>query len=517
MFAALLLSEQGYRVALLEFQPEETYMATGNESCGVNSNLVNKITEGNQYHDVDPVEYYQNWMTMIGNQGNPGLIMRYCQNMGDNIDWYYDSLTDSDIATLSHSGSPAAGETWPHLLPNIGPIKFYPGVISAYAEECNQTKIQGYNREKAKAAGAEFFFNTRGLQILQDNGKVSGVIAENRADGSYLKFSCKAVVVATGSKSVVPDSIPGVHGANVHTIEEVLSGKVSLSGKQTVVIGAGNTGIETAEYLCAAGNTVTIVDQLDKVAPTANHTNVADICGRLNQHGAKFLLAHSLKEIRENQVVLERLVDHAEVTVSADAVVLSLGFRPDNALAEELRAKSIETVVVGSAVKDGTIAPATRSGYEAGRQLFRPMVKAPSFRVPAEDLPNFGKVSLMKNQEGVYLAYLTDPAAIARLLPPPLKPFSIPVVTLSVCHVKEPTFADDYYEAILGVYATYGTTLGLYPLGLVLGGPGAEMAVQCGRDNGSIPKKLGAEFVIRRSGDSVTAQVTRRGTQLVDL
>lgn len=79
--------------------------------------------------------------------------------------------------------------------------------------------------------------------------------------------------------------------------------------------------------------------------------------GGLNQHGAKFLLAHSLKEIRENQVVLERLVDHAEVTVSADAVVLSLGFRPDNALAEELRAKSIETVVVGSAVKDGYYRP----------------------------------------------------------------------------------------------------------------------------------------------------------------
>lgn len=123
----------------------------------------------------------------------------------------------------------------------------------------------------------------------------------------------------------------------------------------------------------------------------------------------------------------------------------------------------------------------------------------------------------MKNQEGIYLAYLTEPAAIARILPPPLKPFSVPVVTLSVCHVKEPTFADDYYEAILGVYCTYGKTLGLYPIGLVLGGPGAEMAVQCGRDNGSIPKKLGAEFVIRRNGNSVTAQVTRRGTQLVDI
>ena len=122
----------------------------------------------------------------------------------------------------------------------------------------------------------------------------------------------------------------------------------------------------------------------------------------------------------------------------------------------------------------------------------------------------------MDNQEGIYISYLTDPAAIARILPPPLKPFSMPVVTLSVCHVNNPTFADDYYEAILGVYATYGKTLGLYPVGLVLGGPGAEMAVQCGRDNGSIPKKLGAEFVIRRNGDTVTAGVTRRGTQLVE-
>lgn len=44
---------------------------------------------------------------------------------------------------------------------------------------------------------------------------------------------------------------------------------------------------------------------------------------------------------------------------------------------------------------------------------------------------------------------------------------------------NNPTFADDYYEAILGVYAMYGKTLGLYPISLVLGGPGAEMAVQC--------------------------------------
>ena len=326
-----------------------------------------------------------------------------------------------------------------------------------------------------------------------------------------------AVLVATGSKSIIPRSIPGIGGKNVYTIEEVLTGKAGLTGKKVLIVGAGVTGLETAEYLCHEGNTVVLADMLEKVAPNANHTNVADVCGRLKKYSAQFMMAHALKEIQETGVVLERLSDKEAVTVAADAVVLSLGFRPDNSLVEELKVRGIPAQAIGNAIKDGTIAPATRSGYEAARALFKGQKKTPSFLLTQEDMPNFGKISLMKNQEGIYLAYLTDPAAIAKILPAPLKPFSVPVVTVSVCHVKEPTFADDYYEAILGVYCTYGTQLGLYPIGLVLGGPGAEMAVQCGRDNGSIPKKLGSEFVIRRNGDHVTAQVCRRGTELVDI
>lgn len=326
-----------------------------------------------------------------------------------------------------------------------------------------------------------------------------------------------AVLVASGSKSIIPRSIPGIDGEHVYTVEEILTGKAGLKGKKALIVGAGVTGLETSEYLCHEGNTVVLADMLEKVAPNANHTNVADVCGRLKKYNTQFMLAHALKEIKENGVVLERLSDHELVTVDADAVVLSLGFRPDNGLVEELKAKGIPAQAIGNAVKDGTIAPASRSGFEAARALFKTSVRTPSFITAPDDMPNFGKISLMKNQEGVYLAYLTDPAAIARILPPPLKPFSVPVVTVSVCHVKEPTFADDYYEAILGVYCTYGKQLGLYPIGLVLGGPGAEMAVQCGRDNGSIPKKLGSEFVIRRNGEHITAQVCRRGTELVNI
>ncbi|WP_394925492.1 acetoacetate decarboxylase family protein [uncultured Robinsoniella sp.] len=358
--------------------------------------------------------------------------------------------------------------------------------------------IADYYREEFKRLGVEVRLHTEATPEI---------IMECKPDG---------VIIATGSVSVVPSKIPGIHNENVYTVEEVLSGKANLKEKRVVVIGAGLTGLETAEYLGDLGNKVTIVDMLGEVAPGCNHTNVADVCTRLAKYETEFLLGHALKEVQANGVVLERTEDHLEVDVFAQAVVLSLGFCPDASLAEVLRDKNIELKVVGSAVKDGTIAPAVRTGYEAGRELFAEKKKVPSFRLSSDEISQFGKISLMDNQEGLYISYLSDPAAIARLLPPPLKPFSIPVVTLSICHVKNPTFADDYYEAILGVYATYGKTLGLYPLGLVLGGPGAEMAVQCGRDNGSIPKKLGGEFVIRRSGGLVTASVTRRGTQLVE-
>lgn len=329
-------------------------------------------------------------------------------------------------------------------------------------------------------------------------------------------YSPDAVIIATGSTSIIPKDIPGIGGDNVYTVESILAKKVNLKDQRIAVIGAGLTGLETAEFLSANKNRITVIDKLDKLAPTANKTNVLDVCSRLNKEDVTYLLGHSIKEIQNDCVVLTKMDDGTDVHVPVDSVVLSLGFRSDQALKNALETKGVEVKVIGSAIKDGPIAPAVRTGFEVGSQLFTEKKKQPSFIVSSQEMTNFGKISLMDDQEGMYISYLSDPAAIARILPPPLKPFALPVVTLSICHVNSPTFADDYYEAILGVYAMYQDKLGLYPVGLVLGGSGAEMAVQLGRDNGSIPKKLGAEFVIRRNGDEVKASVTRRGTQLVE-
>jgi len=283
------------------------------------------------------------------------------------------------------------------------------------------------------------------------------------------------------------------------------------------VIGAGLTGLETAEYIAAQGAAkVIIADMLKRAAPKANPTNVGDVCTRLKQANTEFIFKHALKEVKPDGVVLESVDDKTEKLVNCDQIVLSLGNRPNTALFDELKAKGLNVQLVGSAKKDGTIAPATGGGYKAACRVFTEKKKAPSFLLGMDSLSKFCQKSVMADQQGVYMAYLTDPVAVAKVLPAPLKPYMMPIVTLSICRVGNPSFADSYYETILGVYCTYNGVPGLYPVSILLGGEGAEMATQCGRDIGSMPKKLGSQIFLRRDGDKIHATVARRGAQLVD-
>lgn len=334
---------------------------------------------------------------------------------------------------------------------------------------------------------------------------------------SIMDLSPDAVICATGGLPIVPKSLVEDTGAKVATVSEVLNDQHELAEKDVVVVGAGLTGLETAEYIAAQGaRHITIVDMLDSVAPGANIVNVADVMSRLKKQRVSFELGQKLVAITSDSIELEAVSDGTHRTIDTDLVVLSLGKKPNQQLAEDLKARGVQALVVGSAVKDGNIAPATHSGYLAARSLFTPTSTQASFHLPASELAKFGKPAVMGNQQGLYLAYTTTPEAIKRVLPPQLTPFPMPVVTLSINHINKPSFSDDYYEAILGVYCYAGKQLGQYSLSLLLGGPGAEMATQLGRDNGSMPKKLGGEFIIRREGNRVVASLSRRGKNIVD-
>jgi hypothetical protein len=192
------LSENGVKVALIEKQPEDAYIAVGNESASFNSKLL--MDRG--LPPVDPIEFYQNWQAATQNYTNADLVMKFAQNCGANSDWYYSVLSDEEVASMETTSWVPGAQ---HRLDQVGPFKFYPDCAKFNNDVVNQTQIQVKNREAARAAGAEFFFETSGEYVIMDGGKVAGVAAAG-PDGAY-KFNCKAVIIATGGFSNNNDMI----------------------------------------------------------------------------------------------------------------------------------------------------------------------------------------------------------------------------------------------------------------------------------------------------------------------
>ena len=205
--ACRYLASQGVNVTLIESQAEASYSAMGNEAGTPNASILKE----RGVPDIDPIEYYNNWMLNSGYQANPKLMMKFCQNSGEAMDEYLSVLSEDDLSNMTTAFYPPTEKQ----MSQIGPFKFWPCTCSFYSQACNQTYIHGKNRAKAIEDGATFLFSTEAQQLVTENGEVVGLIATN-AEGEYIKFNTKAVILATGgfggNRQMQKDLLPDLGG-----------------------------------------------------------------------------------------------------------------------------------------------------------------------------------------------------------------------------------------------------------------------------------------------------------------
>ncbi|MDR1422302.1 MAG: NAD(P)/FAD-dependent oxidoreductase [Coriobacteriales bacterium] len=178
-----------------------------------------------------------------------------------------------------------------------------------------------------------------------------------------------AVIIAQGSHPLLPASIAGLDQENVFTPPQILSGEVSLTGKRIGIIGTGMTGIETAEYLADAGNSVTLFEMVDDIGPGLFFQNIIDVMSRLGPHQPEIYTRHKLVRI-DGQTAVFETVDSGEVKeFSFDAFLVSLGVEPNTELVEDLKASYDKVFVVGDALEGGRLEPAISGGYKTAFDL----------------------------------------------------------------------------------------------------------------------------------------------------
>jgi 2,4-dienoyl-CoA reductase-like NADH-dependent reductase (Old Yellow Enzyme family)/thioredoxin reductase len=174
-----------------------------------------------------------------------------------------------------------------------------------------------------------------------------------------------AVVVATGAVPYIPQ-IPGIESERVSTAWDVLAGKVDPKG-EIVVIGGGEVGCETTEYLAELDRCVTLVEAVEDLALDMEPLNRYLLLQRLKMKKIRALTGTVLREITDEGVVISSST--GERKLEAGGVVLALGAVPDNKLTGALKRRVDQLFVVGDCVKPRRSLEAVHEGSWAARQI----------------------------------------------------------------------------------------------------------------------------------------------------
>ena len=147
------------------------------------------------------------------------------------------------------------------------------------------------------------------------------------------------LVIATGSSPLRP-GIPGIDSERIRTLWSVpdadeIRGMVQSGDLDTVaVIGGGFIGLEMAENLHRAGLKVMIMEAQDQVMSTVDFEMAQLLHENIRQNGVEMYLGDGVDSFEDTQdSVLVKLKSGR--SVRADMVILSIGVRPNSALAKE--------------------------------------------------------------------------------------------------------------------------------------------------------------------------------------
>jgi len=195
--------------------------------------------------------------------------------------------------------------------------------------------------------------NCEAMRVSPDKKTVD---LRNVATGEVTTESYDKLVLSPGAVTVRPP-LPGIDLPGIFQVRTVpdarairewiergslfLAGMHKYSGFQTVkpktravVIGGGFIGLETAENLIHRGFEVTLVEMLDQVLAPLDREMARIVESYVKRHGLRLALNDGVSGFKQAANESLEVQTKSGKVYPADIVILSLGVRPDTALAK---------------------------------------------------------------------------------------------------------------------------------------------------------------------------------------
>lgn len=174
------------------------------------------------------------------------------------------------------------------------------------------------------------------------------------------------VILATGSK---PKVFSLGDDSHTYTAEQVLL-KQKDAGKKTVVVGGGLVGCETALWLAQNGIHVTIVEALDKVVAVNGPLCAANkemLEALLPFNGVEIITGAKVTEFANGEVKVD--TKEGSKTIMSDSVILSVGYKEENTLYNNLQFDIPDLYLLGDAKKVSNIMYAIWDAFEVANHI----------------------------------------------------------------------------------------------------------------------------------------------------
>lgn len=173
------------------------------------------------------------------------------------------------------------------------------------------------------------------------------------------------LVVATGAE---PRWLPGsdkISSSNIVQGNDVIMDKVNV-GHRVVIIGGRYVGMECAVKLARSGHHVSIVDAFG-IGHGTNPRILGVYRNQMVEHGVYLYPDSPVLRIMDYGVDIAHL--NSMLSLKADTIVLAIGTKPVDSLANELKKESISFHMIGDCKRIGDALYAMRDGSDIGREL----------------------------------------------------------------------------------------------------------------------------------------------------
>ncbi|MBU5432195.1 FAD-dependent oxidoreductase [Intestinimonas sp. MSJ-38] len=203
------------------------------------------------------------------------------------------------------------------------------------------------NKKSALTLQTPQSFNSRFNVDVRVWNEVTAIDAEkkqvtvhNVQTGEDYTESYDELILSPGAAPMVP-KMDGVDDPRVFTLRNIPD-TVKIRDyveeefpESAVVVGGGYIGVEMAENLKKAGLKVTIVELADHVIAPLDGDMAAEVHRYLRDQGVELMLGKAVQSMEDKGGKLTLHLSEGEI--ETDMVILSVGVRPDTALAQSAR------------------------------------------------------------------------------------------------------------------------------------------------------------------------------------